>query len=673
MKKFVIAAGLLFLIALAIPIEHKYDKLFRFFSLTLIPQGLTISPQFEKNLYFYLSDLAAIALTMMGLLWYRIPLRRFFGHPLWVVFLCALVSIIASPFYSYPIAYNRLLQLFAPLALFSFLAYAFSEEERPRITRLVFLAIFATTLFQCAIGIAQYFHEGPLGLRLLGEPGSLAILEVKDNSRWLLDRWFHVELSNPLKVRATGTLPHANVLGGLLVCSLLISYSLASKAKKSHWFFASTLPIQIFVLFLTYSRSALFAWVLGTVLWFVWARKERIRFLAGLVVSSTLLCGILFYPQIEERGGVVNYSGGAVASDQGRFFHQKLAFKILKDNPLLGLGYWQFSERAQPYFPPETSDSLRSTGPHNIYLFLACETGLISLAAFLIFIALLGFRALRLPFTPETASLTAIFVAFLFIGCCDFYPILFQQGKLLFFLLSGLLAAYCRKTEVEEVSKREVWKMFDQISPTYDKVNRILSLGLDQRWREKVAQYIPSKPALKILDLATGTGDQIAALLKQGASFTGIDLSSEMLNIAQKKLGNKASFLRADAEQLPFEKESFDAATFSFGIRNVNHPLRSLQEIHRVLKGGGRCLILEFSLPPQPMKTIYLLYLRYLLPWIGGLLSQKKDAYRYLNRTIEQFPSGKAFCHWMEQAGFTHLRAIPMAFGAVTLYVGDKQ
>lgn len=224
-------------------------------------------------------------------------------------------------------------------------------------------------------------------------------------------------------------------------------------------------------------------------------------------------------------------------------------------------------------------------------------------------------------------------------------------------------------------SRQDVWKMFDVISPTYDRVNRILSFGLDRKWRAQVAQHLPARSQLKILDLATGTGDQIVSLLSSKASIhsiVGIDLAAEMLEIAKKKLGNQAQLIRADAEKLPFPNHHFDAATFSFGIRNVTSPVTSLKEIYRVLKPKGRSLILEFSLPPQPIRFFYLFYLRHLLPRIGGLLSRKKEAYRYLNQTIEQFPSGKDFCLLMREAGFSKIRAVPMAFGGVTLYVGEK-
>ena len=188
-RKFWVAASLLALLAFLIPIEHKYDKLFRFFSLTLIPEGLEVTKNYDKKLYFYVSDLIALALMGIGLLWYKIPARQFFGHPLWIVFLCAVASIIASPFLHYPIAYSRLLQLLTPLALFSFVANAFSDEERAVVTRMVFFSILFAALFQSGVAIAQYFQEQPLGLRILGETNTPSLVSFQNGSRWLFDRF----------------------------------------------------------------------------------------------------------------------------------------------------------------------------------------------------------------------------------------------------------------------------------------------------------------------------------------------------------------------------------------------------------------------------------------------------------------------------------------------------
>lgn len=237
------------------------------------------------------------------------------------------------------------------------------------------------------------------------------------------------------------------------------------------------------------------------------------------------------------------------------------------------------------------------------------------------------------------------------------------------------------KFQMLQPSRHEVWKMFDRISPTYDRLNKILSFGRDGSWRRAAALHLPQKENLHVLDLATGTADQLISLFESKASIAsavGIDLSSEMLQIGSKKIESKSycgriELVRADAEKIPFENGRFDAATFSFGIRNVTDPLISLKEIHRVLKPGGRCLILEFSLPPVFIRGFYLFYLRRILPRIGGWISKQPAAYRYLNETIETFPSGKSFLALMDRASFKKTQAYPMALGGVTLYAGEKE
>lgn len=227
-------------------------------------------------------------------------------------------------------------------------------------------------------------------------------------------------------------------------------------------------------------------------------------------------------------------------------------------------------------------------------------------------------------------------------------------------------------------SPSDIREMFNKISPTYDLMNRILSFGQDLRWRKKVARYLPLKPHLEILDLATGTGDQLAAIFRSGISIhkaVGIDVAEEMLSIGRKKLSSfpqAVELLQADAEALPFASDRFDAATFSFGIRNVANPDTALAEIHRVLKPGGRCLILEFSMPPRYIRPFFLFYLRKILPRLGGWLSKQFEAYRYLNQTIESFPSGEAFLSLLRKAGFANLRKYSMNCGSVTLYIGEK-
>lgn len=229
--------------------------------------------------------------------------------------------------------------------------------------------------------------------------------------------------------------------------------------------------------------------------------------------------------------------------------------------------------------------------------------------------------------------------------------------------------------------KNAVPRMFDRIAFRYDRLNRILSLGLDQRWRRRVARHLPDRPALRLLDLATGTADQLLAMVGDARVECGVgmDLAEEMLVIGRAKLDrlglqDQVTLETGDACAIPAADGSFDAVTISFGIRNVPDVDLALREMRRVLSDGGRALVLEFSLPEgRILRGCHRFYLRHVLPRIGGWLSGDRDAYRYLNQTIESFPYGEAFCALMREAGFTRVNAHPLSGGIVTLYVGHSE
>jgi len=226
-----------------------------------------------------------------------------------------------------------------------------------------------------------------------------------------------------------------------------------------------------------------------------------------------------------------------------------------------------------------------------------------------------------------------------------------------------------------------VWQMFDRIAGRYDLLNHLLSAGQDIRWRKKVAEVLPEKPNQSILDLATGTGDQLLYLFQCSdkiAYATGTDLATDMLargreKIRRRRLHNVISLHEGDAEDIRYDDQSFDALTIAFGIRNVRDVDKSLAEMYRVLKSGGRVIILEFSLPKNRIiKKLYLLYFRYILPFIGGFISGDPYAYRYLNQTVETFPYGEAFCDMMSAQGFEKVKMIPLTLGVATIYYADK-
>ncbi|MBN1869266.1 MAG: bifunctional demethylmenaquinone methyltransferase/2-methoxy-6-polyprenyl-1,4-benzoquinol methylase UbiE [Candidatus Omnitrophica bacterium] len=231
------------------------------------------------------------------------------------------------------------------------------------------------------------------------------------------------------------------------------------------------------------------------------------------------------------------------------------------------------------------------------------------------------------------------------------------------------------------LSKAQSWQIFDDISNRYDFLNHLFSFGLDVQWRRQLAKHITPKGGQKVLDLATGTADVLLALFRQNPhihSGFGIDLSDKMMaigrhKIAQHGLSRYITLSQGDVNQAPFQNNLFDVVTIAFGIRNTEDPQRVLREMYRVLKTGGRALILEFSLPQNNIvRPICLFYLRHILPVIGGMFTGQFQAYRYLNQTIENFPYGNAFCGLMHNAGFENVKAHPLFFGAASIYQGDK-
>ncbi len=235
--------------------------------------------------------------------------------------------------------------------------------------------------------------------------------------------------------------------------------------------------------------------------------------------------------------------------------------------------------------------------------------------------------------------------------------------------------------ELQGPSRNEIWKMFDQISPTYDAANRVFTFGLDQIWRKKVCAFLPSKEKMLILDCATGTGDQMIALMEKRPDIShivGIDLAEAMIEIGKKKVSKKPyaakiSFQTASALEIPFPDNHFDCLTISFGIRNVTDIMVAFKEFRRVLKPGGRVLILEGTIPSHRwLRVAHLFYLRHFLPKIGGIISKNFHAYRYLNKTIETFPQGEKFAGKMRAAGFVNVHPHPILGGVTTVYQGDK-
>ena len=231
-----------------------------------------------------------------------------------------------------------------------------------------------------------------------------------------------------------------------------------------------------------------------------------------------------------------------------------------------------------------------------------------------------------------------------------------------------------------EASKKEqITEMFDTISNEYDGLNRVISLGIDVKWRRKVVKIVSEKQPENILDIATGTGDLAINLASTKAKeIIGLDISSGMLEVGRKKvtskdLDNTVSMVVGDSEDLPFEDNTFDAITVAFGIRNFENLEKGLTEILRVLKPDGIFVILETSVPTNPVyKFGYNIYSKAVLPLVGKLFSKDKIAYNYLSESASVFPYGEVLNNILRKIGFINVEDKPQTLGVATIYTASK-
>lgn len=229
-------------------------------------------------------------------------------------------------------------------------------------------------------------------------------------------------------------------------------------------------------------------------------------------------------------------------------------------------------------------------------------------------------------------------------------------------------------------TKREkVEVMFDSIATRYDLMNKILSAGIDKSWRRKTVDQIAGINPQYILDIATGTADLALECMRlRPIQITGIDISHKMLDIGRHKIMEKGfqgiiRLEQGDSENLPYKDNSFDAITVAFGVRNFEHLEDGLKEMHRVLRPGGKVVILEFSQPDRfPVKQLYRFYSSSVMPRLGQLLASERSAYEYLPASVSVFPFGKKMLDILEHCGFRDTNCIPLTFGIASIYSASK-
>ena len=228
--------------------------------------------------------------------------------------------------------------------------------------------------------------------------------------------------------------------------------------------------------------------------------------------------------------------------------------------------------------------------------------------------------------------------------------------------------------------KEQVAQMFDTISRNYDGLNRVISFGIDIKWRKKVLKLVSDKNPKTVLDIATGTGDLAILMANTNAEkIIGLDISAGMLEVGKtkikaKNLSDKIEMILADSENMPFKDHTFDAITVAFGVRNFENLEKGLAEILRVLKPNGIFVILETSVPDKtPYKQGYSFYSKNILPLIGKLFSKDDSAYQYLSESASVFPYGEALNNILRKIGFIEVKAMPQTFGVATIYSASKK
>ncbi|MBQ6199671.1 MAG: bifunctional demethylmenaquinone methyltransferase/2-methoxy-6-polyprenyl-1,4-benzoquinol methylase UbiE [Bacteroidales bacterium] len=229
--------------------------------------------------------------------------------------------------------------------------------------------------------------------------------------------------------------------------------------------------------------------------------------------------------------------------------------------------------------------------------------------------------------------------------------------------------------------KDQIQKMFDGIAPSYDRLNHLMSLGVDRLWRRKAVKELVDGTVQKILDVACGTGDSTIELAKRaglGSTVIGVDISAGMMEPLMRKAAKAGVHDRihlkvADGCDLPYADGTFHAVTCSFGIRNFEDKAKGLREFLRVLKPGGKMVILELSVPDgRRLRRLYNIYFMHIMPWIGGLVSGNKEAYRYLPASVQTFPAPEKFCTMIKDSGFRSVRFRTLTLGLCRMYIAEK-
>jgi hypothetical protein len=450
------------LLFILLPFQRRFHGCIDSWSRKLTLPDFSLPEFFSKKIHLFITDPLIIILALVLLFCFKISLREFFWEGpskyLTLLFFTALISLYFSITSHYALQYLRLVQFSLIFLFFNFICCVRKRINLISFTHQLAWILVIISCIQCAIGIYQYFNQHSLGLSFLGELDMRHFpFHNPGKHRWLFDKVLNPAQSSELLYRASGTFTHPNILGGFLFCSVLASFYLFMKTeiKSQHILLISIIFLQIFTLYIVFSRSAILALVLSTLIWGFLQLKilikhhgfrspifRRFAILASAILMSSLVGIGIFYSQLTARGGIINYNTVTTYADSERIQYLRMAIDMIKDHPMLGIGFNNFQLYENPIQPGYPGHIFFSK-VHNIYLLIASEMGLISGVLFLLFIFSILKNSWRVPIRPEGSLerifLLSVFWGLLFIGACDFYLLHSPHGRILFFGFSALL------------------------------------------------------------------------------------------------------------------------------------------------------------------------------------------------------------------------------------------
>jgi O-Antigen ligase len=444
-KQITLLEALLGILVFYLPIQCRYERVLKILAKRFCSLTIFVTPNFDQVLHFYITDLVMIALLITCLSQCWSALREHWSLALFIGI--SLLSGILSKNGSFAWLYMSWAQMALPILLCIVLSKKIGTKGGVRLFCWVFLG---AALLESAISLGQYFLQGPIGLKHFGEQNidslHCASFCMANKSLWILDKLFDTQTASEVILRATGTFPHPNILGGFMGVALLItSWLFLEMPKRLLWkqiWLGAAIFFQIFILFITYSRAALFGWIGAfSIFLFLACRLYPIKSLAIVVIVGGLLSGLLLQEQLLNRGGVINYNQVAKMSDLQRLTYQEIALKIAKQHPWLGVGWNQFLLYAKAAAGKDVPQDFHFLIVHSIYFLLLAETGILGLSCFLFFAISLIWRAWRGGITRERVLLLPIWLFLLAVGFCDHYLLTGQHGRILLFVSAALLAS----------------------------------------------------------------------------------------------------------------------------------------------------------------------------------------------------------------------------------------